>query len=135
MTTKTSTSAVKTTAVSSPLPTPATAGPSSKPKQEAANREAVQYRYQLVQHLVERRPDGWYFAKTWSMVAGERPMWLGPYDLPQDVCLAIARSQCAELSNRHHAQASFHKVKPGDPLYGLPVSPKMTAPPKRGDRS
>ena len=95
----------------------------------------MQYRYQLAQYLVERRPDGWYFAKTWSMVAGEKPMWLGPYDLPQDVCIAIARSQCAELSNRHHAQSSFHKVKPGDPLYGLPVAPKMTAPPKRGGQS
>ncbi len=111
-------------------------GPTAtKPTKEAAKREAVQYRYQLAQHLVERRPDGWYFAKTWSMVAGEKPMWLGPYDLPQDVCIAIARSQCAELSNRHHAQASFHKVKPGDPLYGLPVTPKMTAPPKRGGQS
>ena len=107
----------------------------TKPIKDAAKREAVQYRYQLAQHLVERRPDGWYFAKTWSMVAGEKPMWLGPYDLPQDVCIAIARSQCAELSNRHHAQASFHKVNPGDPLYGLPVAPKMVAPPKRGGRS
>ena len=112
--------------------TQSTKTPAAKPIKEAPKREAVQYRYQLAQHLVERRPDGWYFAKTWSMVAGERPMWLGPYDLPQDVCIAIARSQCAELSNRHHAQASFHKVKPGDPLYGLPAAPKMAAPPKRG---
>ena len=112
-------------------PAPAAA----KPIKETVKREAAQYRYQLAQHLVERRPDGWYFAKTWSMVAGERPMWLGPYDLPQDVCIAIARSQCAELSNRHHAQSSFHKVKPGDPLYGLPVAPKMVTLPKRGGRS
>ncbi len=43
----------------------------TKPTKEAVKREAVQYRYQLAQYLVERRPDGWYFAKTWSMVAGE----------------------------------------------------------------
>ena len=126
------TQSIKTPAAN---PIEAAAPAAAKPTKEAAKREAVQYRYQLAQHLVERRPDGWYFAKTWSMVAGEKPMRLGPYDLPQDVCIAIARSQCAELSNRHHAQSSFHRVKPGDPLYGLPVTPKVAAPPKRGDRS
>ena len=109
-----------------------TAPAAAKPTKEAAKREAVQYRYQLAQHLVERRPDGWYFAKTWSLAAGERPMWLGPYDLPQDVCIAMARSLCAELSNRHHAQASFHQVQPGNPLYGLPVAPKLAPARKRG---
>ena len=107
-----------------------------KPIKDAAKREPVQlYRYQLAQHLVERRPGGWYVAKSWSMVAGEKPMWLGPFDLPQDVCIAIARTLCAELSNRHHVQAAFHKVKPGDPLYGLPTAPKLASRRKRGGQS
>ena len=111
------------------------ASASAKPIKDAAKREPVQYRYQLAQHLVERRPDGWYVAKSWTMVAGEKPMWLGPFDLPQDVCIAIARTLCAELSNRHHVQAAFHKVKPGDPLYGLPTAPKLAPPRKRGGQS
>ncbi len=126
------TSKIRTPA-SSPAGEPAPVA--AKPVQGAAKREPVQYRYQLAQHLVERRSDGWYFAKTWSMVAGERPMWLGPYNLPQDVCIAIARALCAELSNRHHAQAGFHNVKPGDPLYGLPASTDVLPQRKRGGRS
>ena len=125
MTTKATTLAIDPAGSSAPAKVP----------RSATKRDPVQYRYQLAQHLVERRQDGWYFAKTWSMVAGEKPMWLGPYDLPQDVCIAIARSLCAELSNRHHSQTSFHKVKPGDPLYGLPTAPKLAIPSKRGAQS
>ena len=57
----------------------------------------------------------------------------GPFATAQDVCVAIARELCAELSNRHHALAAFHGVKPGDPLHGLPEAPQLYAPRVQGD--
>ena len=108
MTTKTPAPAVTSTADETPRATGPAAG-RTRTSKKPPKREAILYRYQLAQFITERGPDGWYFAKTWSLAAGERPMWLGPYDLPQDVCIAMARSLCAELSNRHHART--HPVK------------------------
>ena len=90
-------------------------------------REPVQFRYQLAQWLSERRPDGWYIAKTWFAATGEKPKWEGPFAFPQDAAIAIARYLCAELSNRHMSKARFHQVKPASALYGLPASPDLMA--------
>ena len=98
-------------------------------------REPVQYRYQLSPYVAERRPDGWYIARSWSTAIGEKPKWEGPFEFPQDAAIAIARHHCAELSNRHHAKARFYQIKPGMALFGLPQLPDLQPHPKKGARS
>ena len=97
-------------------------------------REPVQFRYLLAQWVCERRTDGWYIAKTWASSIGEKPKWEGPYAFPQDASIAIARYQCAELSNRHQSKSRFYQVKPTDPLFGLPPVPDLSLKPKNGGR-
>ena len=99
------------------------------------SREPVQFRYQLAQYVAERRPDGWYTAKSWSTSLGEKPKWEGPFDFPEDAAIAIARYLCAELSNRHMSKARFHQVKPGQALYGLPPAPALHRPRNNGGAS
>ena len=89
---------------------------------------AVRYRYRLEQYTVERLNDGWW-------IISDAVKKKGPFATAQDVCIAIARELCAELSNRHQALASFHGVKSGDPLYGLPEAPQLYAPRSTGDAS
>ena len=89
---------------------------------------AVRYRYRLEQYTVERLKDGWW-------ILSDAVKKQGPFTTAQDVCIAIARELCTELSNRHHALASFHGVKPGDPLCGLPEAPQLYAPRSAGDAS
>ena len=90
------------------------------PPRPPAHRTSVRYCYRLAQSTVERLPDGWW-------VTGEAPKRQGPYATPQDVCIAIARDLCAELSNRHHALATTHGVGPSHPLFGLPEPPQLYA--------
>ena len=90
------------------------------PPRPPALRTSVRYCYRLAQSTVERLPDGWW-------VTGEAPKRQGPYATPQDVCIAIARGLCAELSNRHHALATTHGVGPSHPLFGLPEPPQLYA--------
>ena len=104
----------------------------AKPSQPTASRDPVQYRYQLAQYVAERRPDGWYTAKAWSVSQGEKPKWEGPFAFPEDAAIAIARNLCSELSNRHMSKARFYNVKVGQPLYGLPTPPALLSPKKRG---
>ena len=89
---------------------------------------SIRYCYRLAQHTVEREPDGWWII----LETGKRQ---GPFATPQDVCIAIARLLCAELSNRHHALATSHGLGPGDALYGLPDVPHLDKPRKVGAAS
>ena len=122
MTSKKRSAPAKSAAVYAPLigakPVTVTTTPAA-PKPPVA-RTPARYCYRLVQPTVERLPDGW-----WIIPDGRKRQ--GPYPTPQDVCVAIARDQCAELSNRHHALASSHGIGPGDPLFGLPDPPQLSA--------
>ena len=106
-------------------------------KPSAPTRECgpVQFRYLIAQWVAERRTDGWYIAKTWMSASGEKPKWEGPLAFPQDASIAIARYLCAELSNRHQSKARFYRVKPTDPLFGLPPLPDLSISSKRGGKS
>ena len=97
--------------------------PPAKPDQRPS---AVRYRYRLEQYTVERLKDGWW-------ILSDAVKKQGPFATAQDVCIAIARELCTELSNRHHALSSFHGVKPADPLYGLPEAPQLYQPRTVGD--
>ena len=96
------------------------------PLRQPAQRTSVRYCYRLAQTTVERLADGWW-------IIGDARKRQGPYAIPQDVCIAIARDLCAELSNRHHALATTHGVGPNDPLFGLPEPPQLYAARKPGD--
>ena len=131
MTTKKRKSTVKLAAIYAPPGDRKTAeakkaAPPSKPS--AAPKPAVRFCYRLAQHTVERSTDGW-----WIIVESGRRQ--GPFATPQDICVAIARAMCAELSNRHQSLAGFHGVGPGHLLYGLPDPPKLTKPGKTGAAS
>lgn len=116
--------------------TPLRTSPSAtRSKAPQPPREPLQFRYLLAQWVGERRSDGWYIARSWTSSSGEKPRWEGPFAFPQDACIAIARHLCAELSNRHQAKARFHRVKPTDPLFGLPPLPELTSKHARGGKS
>ena len=104
-------------------------------KPAAPAREPVQFRYLLAQWVAERRNDGWYIARSWISSSGEKPRWEGPFAFPQDASIAIARYQCAELSNRHQSKARFYRVKSTDPLFGLPPLPDLSTTRTRGGKS
>lgn len=116
-----------------PLRSRPTATKAAKPATPV--REPVQFRYLLAQWVCERRNDGWYIAKSWTSSTGEKPKWEGPFALPQDASIAIARYLCAELSNRHQSKVRFSRVEPTDSLSGLPPLPDLSISPKRGDKS
>jgi len=107
----------------------------AKAPEKSTAREPVQFRYLLAQWVAERRPDGWWIAKSWTSSSGEKPKWEGPFAFPQDASIAIARYLCAELSNRHQSKARFYRVKPTDPLFGLPAIPDLSIGAKRGGKS
>ena len=79
------------------------APPKVKPSiaQAKPRRTVPQFRYALAQHLVERRPDGWWFAKAWMTSQDERHAWQGPFTTVQDACAGIARFLCSEVTNPH----------------------------------
>ena len=131
MTPKKRKSTVKSAAIYAPPGDRKTADakkPATPSKPPAAPKPTVRFCYRLAQHTVERSPDGW-----WMIVENGRRQ--GPFATPQDICVAIARAMCAELSNRHQSLAGFHGVGPGHPLYGLPDPPKLTKPGKTGAAS
>ena len=100
---------------------PAPLKPAAQPVRADVRPAAVRYRSRLETFTVERLKDGWW-------IVSDAVKKQGPFATAQDVCIAIARELCAELSNRHQSLASFHGLKPGDPLYGLPASPQLYEP-------
>ena len=119
----------KSSPATAPLRSSPVAAKTAKPATPL--REPVQFRYLLAQWVCERRSDGWYIAKSWMSASGEKPRWEGPFAFPQDASVAIARYLCAELSNRHQSKARFYRVKPTDPLFGLPPLPDLSNSAKR----
>ena len=92
-----------------------TAAPDLRPR-----IENIKFVYRLEPFTVERLKDGWW-------IRSDAVKKQGPFATPQDICIAIARWQCALLSNRHHSLTSFHGVKRDDPFFGLPDLPALCA--------
>ncbi|MEQ1717214.1 MAG: hypothetical protein ABL907_14730 [Hyphomicrobium sp.] len=78
--------------------------------------------------LTER---GWFIALNWSANVGEKPKWTGPFASIELACLALARRHAVEIADRHSNLVAHHKIKPGDPLYGLKGSLSLRA--KKGE--
>ncbi len=68
---------------------------------------------------MKRTEKGWYVARNWSHVAGEKSEWTGPFETIETACLAIARRHATEIADRHSMIVARHKIKHGAPLYGL----------------
>lgn len=82
-------------------------------------RTPARFTYALAAYTVERREDGWYIARTRPTFVGERMTWSGPFETIETACLSIARHLAVEIADRHTRSVEWHKIKRGDPLYGL----------------
>ena len=58
-------------------------------------------------------------------VAGEKPEWIGPFETIETACLAIARGLATEIADRHSMMIEAHKIRPGEPLYGLKPTTRL----------
>jgi hypothetical protein len=62
------------------------------------------YIYALADFTVEKREEGWYFAR--SAQRHSRGDWRGPYSSEASVAMMIARQLCREITERHRRQAN-----------------------------
>lgn len=85
------------------------------------------FTYALAAHTAERRKDGWYVAKSVPSFANEKQKWTGPFVDIENACLSIARQLFIELADRHTRSTEAHKLRPGDPLYGLKPTTRLRA--------
>ena len=76
--------------------------------------------YALQGFTVERRPRGWYFAKTY--MRGDKPEWKGPYRSEASVTLMIARELRREIKRRCPAAEPTRRCK-GETLEVSPPRP------------
>lgn len=98
--------------------------PSSRFKHEQAPEK---FTYALAAYTAERRKDGWYIAKTVPSFANEKPKWSGPFETIENGCLSIGRHLAVEIADRHTRSIEAHKLRPGDPLYGLKPTTRLRA--------
>lgn len=89
------------------------------------NSPRDRFTYALKAYTTERRAKGWFIARTWVQFAGEKPEWIGPFDTIEAACLAIGRRLATEIADRHSMMIAAHKIKPGDPLYGLKPTTRL----------
>lgn len=80
--------------------------------------------YALAAYCVEMRSQGWYIAKAVPSFAG-KPEWQGPFGAIENAVLAIGRRLATEIADRHTRMIERHKIKPGDPLYGLKKTTRL----------
>ena len=101
----------------------------SSPHSAAEEKSSVgvpeKYTYALASFSTERRPDGWYIARSKPSFVNERMTWSGPFETIETACLSIARHLAVELADRHTRIIERHKLKPGDPLYGLKTTTRL----------
>lgn len=83
------------------------------------------FTYALKSYTVKRTDKGWYVARAWFTVAGEKPEWIGPFETIEAACLAIARRLATEIADRHSMTIEAHKICPGEPLYGLKPTTRL----------
>ena len=84
-----------------------------------ANQTPAKFTYQLASYRAELRKDGWYVARSEPSFAGNKPEWIGPYQLIENAAYAIARRLMIEMADRHSKMVEFYRLKASDPLYGL----------------
>ncbi len=65
---------------------------------------AERYIYALTAFTVEKRGDGWYFAR--SAVRHGRDDWQGPYRSEASVAMMIARQLRREITERYRRQTA-----------------------------
>lgn len=81
--------------------------------------------YALAAYTAERRKDGWYVARSVPSFANERLKWSGPFEIIETACLSIARHLAVELADRHTRTIEAHKIKAGEPMYGLKPTTRL----------
>jgi hypothetical protein len=91
----------------------------------APNGDRSEYLYALKAYTVRITEKGWWITKAWAQFAGEKPEWNGPFETIEAACLAIARRLATEIADRHTMMIDAHKMKPGDPLYGLKATTRL----------
>ena len=84
-----------------------------------------EFSYALKSHTAKRTEKGWYVARAWCTVAGEKPEWIVPFETIEAACLAIARRLATEIADRHSMMIEAHKIRPGEPLYGLKPTTRL----------
>ena len=85
------------------------------------------FTYALADYTAERRPDGWFVAKTVPSFVDEKPSWKGPFETIESACLSIARHLSVELADRHTRSIEAHTIARTDPLYGLKPTTRLRA--------
>ena len=95
------------------------ARPTPKPTPATPRAAPEKFTYALKSYVVEIRKAGWYIAEQWFTTANEKPKWTGPFSSIEDAAIAIARRHAIEIADRQTMTARAHKLKPGQPLYGL----------------
>jgi hypothetical protein len=90
-----------------------------------SNKAPDKFTYALKQYTAERRADGWWIARTWSVSAGEKPRWYGPFAGIETACLAVARRLAIEISDRHTHSIEWYGIKRSDPRYGIMSSMRL----------
>ena len=58
-----------------------------------------------------------------------------PFETIEAACLAIARRLATEIADRHSMMIEAHKIRPGEPLYGLKPTTRLRKAKKRSQPS
>jgi hypothetical protein len=100
---------------------------SLKAPKSKATTPPEKFTYALKDYTAERLKTGWWISRTWTVSAGEKPQWTGPFAAIETACLAIARRLAIELADRHTQSIEWHGLKYNDPLYGLKPTTRLRA--------
>jgi len=101
--------------------------PKSSRVTERFNAPPDKFTYALPAYTAERRKDGWYISKSVPSFANEKPKWSGPFEAIETGCLSIGRHLAVEIADRHTRSIEAHKLRQGDPLYGLKPTTRLRA--------
>jgi hypothetical protein len=101
--------------------------PTAKPKPARSNgaHPPEKFTYALKDYTVEMRKSGWWVSRTWTVSAGEKPQWTGPFATIESVCLSIGRRLAAEIADRHTQSIEWYGLERNDPLYGLKPTTRL----------
>ncbi len=104
---------------------PAAAAKKPEPARSRSTKVPEKFTYALRQYTAERRGNGWWISRTWTVSAGEKPEWRGPFATIETACLAIARRLATEIADRHTHWIEWYGIKDSDPLYGLKLTTRL----------
>jgi hypothetical protein len=119
------------TIIDRPKSAPVPKAKNAKPPKSRVKTPPEKFTYALKDYTAERRKNGWWISRTWTVSAGEKPQWIGPFATIETACLAIARRLAIELADRHTQSIEWHRIKYDDPLYGLKPTTRLKAKSKR----